>query len=45
MKKLIYLFLTVLVVACSGDDSNSDSGDNTSSLAGIWKQPAQMKII
>ena len=36
MKKLIYLFLTVLVVACSGDDSNSDSGDNTSSLAGIW---------
>jgi len=36
MKKLIYLFLTVLVAACSGDDSNSDSGDNTSSLAGIW---------
>ena len=39
MKKLIYLFLTLLVVACSGDDSNSDSGDNnnnTSSLAGIW---------
>ena len=33
MKKLIYLFLTVLVVACSGDDSNSDSGDNTSSNA------------
>ena len=39
MKKLIYLFLTVLIVACSGDDSNSDSGDNnnnTSSLVGTW---------
>ena len=44
MKKLIYLFLTVLVVACSGDDSNSDSGDNnnnTSSLAGIWNLTSQ----
>jgi hypothetical protein len=44
MKKLIYLFLTALVVACSGDDSNSDSGDNnnnTSSLAGIWNLTSQ----
>ena len=44
MKKLIYLFLTLLVVACSGDDSNSDSGDNnnnTSSLAGIWNLTSQ----
>jgi len=24
MKKLIYLFLTVLIVACSSDDSNSN---------------------
>ena len=39
MKKLLYLFLTVLMVACSGDDSNSDSGDNnnnTFSLVGTW---------
>ena len=27
MKKLIYLFLTVLIVACSGEDRNND-GDN-----------------
>ena len=27
MKKLIYLFLTVLIVACSSDDNNND-GDN-----------------
>ena len=39
MKKLLYIFLTVLIVGCSGDDSNSDSGDNnnnTSSLVGTW---------
>ena len=39
MKKLIFIFLTVLIVGCSGDDSNSDSGDNnnnTSSLVGTW---------
>ena len=40
MKKLIYLFLTVLVVACSGDNNNNtssgDNNNNTSSLAGIW---------
>ena len=33
MKKLLYLFLTVLVIGCSGDDSNNDNnpndGDNT----------------
>ena len=28
MKKLIYLFLTVLIVACSGDDSNNNNQDN-----------------
>ena len=31
MKKLLYLFLTVLIVACSGDDSNNqdnNDGDN-----------------
>ena len=30
MKKLIYLFLTVLIVACSSDDSSDDSGGNDS---------------
>ena len=29
MKKLLYLFLTVLIVACSGDDGNTDVGDNS----------------
>ena len=29
MKKLIYLFLTVLIVGCSGDDGNTDVGDNS----------------
>jgi len=33
MKKLIYLFLTVLIVGCSGEDNNNDNnpndGDNT----------------
>ena len=28
MKKLLYLFLTVLIVACSGSDDSSDGGDN-----------------
>ena len=27
MKKLIYLFLTLLIVACSSDDSNNDDGN------------------
>jgi hypothetical protein len=34
MKKLIYLFLTVLIVACSGDDGNNqdnNDGDNNQS--------------
>ena len=34
MKKLIYLFLTVLIVACSGDDSNNNNVTN--SLEGRW---------
>jgi surface protein len=33
MKKLLYLFLTLLIVACSGEDNNNDNnpngGDNT----------------
>jgi surface protein len=29
MKKLLYLFLTVLIVGCSGDDGNTDVGDNS----------------
>ncbi len=41
MKKLIYLFLTVLIVACSGDGGGDGGGDdggnnNTSSLVGTW---------
>ena len=32
MKKLIYLFLTVLIVACSSDDSNSNN-----SIVGNWQ--------
>lgn len=35
MKKLIYLFLTVLIVSCSGEDSNSDEG-NKIKLVGTW---------
>jgi surface protein len=34
MKKLIYLFLTVLIVACSGEDSNNGNNDNQSSCSG-----------
>ena len=29
MKKLLYIFLTVLIVACSSDDGNTDVGDNS----------------
>ena len=29
MKKLLYLFLTLLIVGCSGDDGNTDVGDNS----------------
>ena len=32
MKKLLYLFLTVLIVACSSDDGNSNN-----SIVGNWK--------
>ena len=31
MKKLLYLFLTVLIVACSGEDSNNDGNNNNQS--------------
>ena len=34
MKKLIYLFLTVLIVACSSDDNNNDGDNNNSSCNG-----------
>ena len=34
MKKLIYLFLTVLIVACSGEDNNNDGDSNQSSCNG-----------
>ena len=36
MKKLIYLFLTVLIVACSGEDSNNNSISINSDLVGTW---------
>ena len=42
MKKLIYLFLTVLIVACSSDDNSSESGSNSNSfnpptwIQGVW---------
>ena len=35
MKKLIYLFLTVLIVACSSDDSNDGTTLN-SQIVGSW---------
>ena len=35
MKKLIYLFLTVFIVACSGDDSNEQS--NNAQFVGSWE--------
>ena len=34
MKKLLYLFLTVLIVACSGEDSNNQDNNNQSSCNG-----------
>jgi hypothetical protein len=34
MKKLLYLFLTVLIVGCSDDDSNNNNVTN--SLEGRW---------
>ena len=36
MKKLIYLFLTVLIVACSSEDSNNNSISINSDLVGTW---------
>jgi len=37
MKKLIYLFLTVLIVACSGDDSNDNNSISINpDLVGTW---------
>ena len=38
MKKLLYLFLTVLIVGCSGDDSNNSN--NNSSSASLITPPA-----
>jgi hypothetical protein len=42
MKKLIYIFLGLLIVACSSDDSGSTSGSNSNSfnpptwIQGVW---------
>ena len=36
MKKLLYLFLTVLIIACSGDDSNNSNGGSNVSIEGRW---------
>lgn len=38
MKKLLYIFLTVLIVACSSDDSNNSN--NNSSSASLITPPA-----
>jgi hypothetical protein len=35
MKKLLYIFLTVLIVACSGSDDDSNN-DITQNLVGAW---------
>jgi len=38
MKKLVYIFLTVLIVGCSGDDSNNDTvNNNPPDLVGTWE--------
>ena len=37
MKKLFYLFLTVLIVACSGEDSSNSSNNGSNvSIEGRW---------
>ena len=36
MKKLLYLFLTVLIVGCSGDDNNNDENNNNQSSCPIY---------
>ena len=38
MKKLLYIFLTLLIVACSSDDGNNDNiNNNPSDLVGTWE--------
>ena len=36
MKKLLYLFLTVLIVACSSEDNNNDGDNNNQSSCPIY---------
>jgi len=36
MKKLIYLFLALLIVACSSDDNDNNSISINSDLVGTW---------
>ena len=36
MKKLIYLFLTVLIVACSGEDDSNEQSNNAQ-FVGSWE--------
>lgn len=36
MKKLIYLFLTVLIVGCSSEDNNNDGNNNNQSSCPIY---------
>jgi len=36
MKKLIYLFLTVLIVACSGDDDSNSAVTLNAQFVGSW---------
>ena len=43
MKKLIYLFLTVLIVACSGDDSGGGS-TNTLEYLGTYRGDIQVYL-
>ena len=35
MKKLIYLFLTLIIVACSDDDGNNGSSSNSMNIEGV----------
>ena len=41
MKKLIYLVLTVLIVACSSDSSNENDNNNPSDLVGTWDKESK----
>ena len=36
MKKLLYIFLTVLIVGCSGEDSNNSNDGSNVSIEGRW---------